>query len=367
MLDTLHIKNLRSIEDILFKFKKLTILTGLNSSGKSTVVGSITMLKQVEGDQINLNGDYVNFGTIKSTCGSEGEKASIEYNFSEHTENIEISKENSLLRLNEGVSVYNSLSENVNKINIRYLSSDRISPEWVYRVDTKSYRTRDLGPKGEYTISFLCQVYESNIETSSPYKLFIPELAHKNTDTEAKDQLIPNINEWLSVISPGVSIDVEHLKQINQSQLSFNTPGNNSLSPYSVGFGLTHCLPIIVNILTSKVGDILIIENPELNLHPEGQIQIGKLISKAAALGVQIIIETHSDHIVNAARISLKDRVISTNDLEIKYLEIKQVDTLGFTTFNTHEFSVLVDEDGKLREPPAGFFDTWKKSLMELL
>lgn len=369
MLNELHIVNLRSVDNINFKFKKLTIFTGLNSSGKSSVIGALTMLKQVEDEKINLTGDYVNFGTVGSAYRVDTDGARLKYSFEDGEEYIEISDEKALYNLSSDVSIENQLKNKNIGDRIRYLSSDRMSPNWTYKIDTTSYKNRNLGPKGENTVSYLCQAEEVRIAKTEPASLFIEELAHKSMENNGeRNRLIPNINAWLSVISPGVSINAKHLKDINQSKLSFSSRGNvNEVSPFSVGFGLTHCLPIIVNILTAKRGDILIIENPELNLHPDGQIEIGKLMAKAASLGVQVIIETHSDHIVNAARLCLKDSVISNDDLEIKYLEIKKTDTLGFVTYSTKATTVEVDGDGKLREPPSGFFDTWKKSLMELL
>lgn len=368
MLENLKIKDLRSIKEIDLDFKYMTILTGLNSSGKSTIIGALNLVNQSDNDRIKLNGDYVNFGKIEGLLYNwrDGDdKATIEYNFSENSEKIEISTEFSIYNLITDEEISNQFK----KPNpIRYLSSDRLSPDWSFDVAASSYKTRDLGAKGQNSIAYLCQVTDNQNFKNSPEVLFVKELAHETLENKDNETyLIPNINAWLSVISPGVSIKTEHLRDINKTKLSYSLSTIEGMTPFSVGFGLTHCLPIILMILTAKKGDILIIENPELNLHPEGQLQIGRLIAKAAAQDIQVIVETHSDHVVNAARICVKDGTLPLEKLAIKFLQIEKEKKHGITSYFTNDYSVEVLENGKLKEPPSGFFDTWKKSLLELM
>lgn len=93
--------------------------------------------------------------------------------------------------------------------------------------------------------------------------------------------------------------------------------------PVNVGFGVTYTLPIIVAILSAKVDDLIIIENPESHLHPKAQSILGKLFAIAANAGVQIIIESHSDHILNSLRVCVKNKIISNESVAIYYFERK--------------------------------------------
>ncbi|WP_180834594.1 AAA family ATPase, partial [Vibrio parahaemolyticus] len=65
-------------------------------------------------------------------------------------------------------------------------------------------------------------------------------------------------------------------------------------------------LPIVLALLVTKPGGLVIIENPEAHLHPKGQSYLGRLIQRTAEAGVQVIIETHSDHLLNGIRVAAR-------------------------------------------------------------
>ena len=115
-------------------------------------------------------------------------------------------------------------------------------------------------------------------------------------------------------------------------------------------------------LLSSIPGDVLLIENPEAHLHPQGQVAMGRLISLVAASGVQILLETHSDHILNGIRISVKKECISNELVTINY----------FYQENQAPYRHLVKnprilKNGKLDKWPDGFFDEWENAMFELL
>lgn len=70
----------------------------------------------------------------------------------------------------------------------------------------------------------------------------------------------------------------------------------------NVGFGITYALPILVSGLTVPEGGMLLVENPEAHLHAKAQSNMGYFLARMAAAGVRVIIETHSEHIVNGIR-----------------------------------------------------------------
>lgn len=135
----------------------------------------------------------------------------------------------------------------------------------------------------------------------------------------------------------------------------------------NVGFGISYVAPVIVSLLKAKSGDLVIIENPEAHLHPRGQRKMGELIAKAASGGAQIILETHSDHILNGIRLSVKNRTISTNDVRLNYFFQRLDSNLILGERVIHEkCSPVILDDGSLSDWPDGFFDEWDKALDEL-
>lgn len=132
--------------------------------------------------------------------------------------------------------------------------------------------------------------------------------------------------------------------------------------PQNVGFGLTFVLPVLVAILRTHPGDMVIIENPEAHLHPGGQSVLGRLCSIAATSGVQLFIESHSDHFLNGVRVAVKDGLIPHDQVKLFYLER--------STASMHETVVIspeIDKQGRINRWPQGFFDESDRLLEKLL
>jgi len=128
-----------------------------------------------------------------------------------------------------------------------------------------------------------------------------------------------------------------------------------------VGFGLTYSLPILVACLSAPVGALLLIENPEAHLHPQGQTKLGELLAICASDGVQVIVETHSDHVLNGIRLAVKKDLLAAADVQLCYF------TRDVKTGDCYIESPSVLPDGQLTNWPKGFFDQWEKSLDALL
>jgi predicted ATPase len=131
----------------------------------------------------------------------------------------------------------------------------------------------------------------------------------------------------------------------------------------NVGFGITYVLPILTVLLKAKKGDVIIVENPEAHLHPKAQRMLGELILKAADVGAQIILETHSDHILNGIRLGVKNGIIGdANDVKNFFFTRENVGI----AYHVNVYAPQIDQEGNLDIWPNGFFDEWDKALMEL-
>ncbi|MBP1631557.1 MAG: hypothetical protein H6Q15_2450 [Bacteroidetes bacterium] len=115
-------------------------------------------------------------------------------------------------------------------------------------------------------------------------------------------------------------------------------------------------MPIIVAILSASKDSILFIENPEAHLHPKGQAKLAELISLAAEAGVQIVLETHSDHIINGILVQIKRK-----ESENIGISKDHVSMYHFTRNNEKHTSVAtsitIEDGGRIIYAPNGFFD----------
>jgi predicted ATPase len=126
--------------------------------------------------------------------------------------------------------------------------------------------------------------------------------------------------------------------------------------PANTGFGFSYALPVIVAGLATPVGGTLLIENPEAHLHPAGQSAMGRFLARVAAAGTQVIVETHSDHVVNGIRVAAvsdADRV--GPETLIYYFEPEG-----------EPHVMTLSESGAVSSWPEGFFDQIQVDLAAL-
>ena len=153
---------------------------------------------------------------------------------------------------------------------------------------------------------------------------------------------------------------------LNYSYAIPNEVGTQDFSAYNVGSGLTYVLPIIAALLSTPKGGMVVIENPEAHLHSKGQANLMKLIVAAAQYGIQIIIETHSDFVLNGVLINAKNyergqKGIDKDNVIIYHFE-KDLQTQLSTAVTIH-----VKENGELEKQPNDFFDQMSLDINSLM
>ena len=126
--------------------------------------------------------------------------------------------------------------------------------------------------------------------------------------------------------------------------------------PVNVGFGLTQVLPIVVAALSANSHDILLIENPEVHLHPAGQALMGQFLADVASAGVQVIIETHSDHILNGIRRAVRSKILKPDQATLHFFRPRKDN-------QSQVISPQLDETGNVDIWPEGFFDQYDKDM----
>ena len=169
----------------------------------------------------------------------------------------------------------------------------------------------------------------------------------------------------LQSIIPNSEFQITLNNELNYAVIKYKKrdSGFNIFST-GTGFGITYCLPIIVNGLISSCSDdsIMVVENPEAHLHPSAQTKIGEFIALIASCGVQVVIETHSDHVVDGIRLSLKDKIIKPEELKTIFFSNSETDSKSIIN------EVAINEKGKIsKNSPKGFFDEFDRNISRLL
>jgi predicted ATPase len=369
MIDRLSLKNFKSIEDDFFDLGNLNVFSGLNGAGKSSIFQSLLLLRQsyekhlLPDTGISLVGEYSRIGTGKDLLyvGAEDEIIGVHIEWNDHELDLkfEYTLDSDMQKVKTDVSRISGLPFETALFTsqFQYLSADRISPKTTYEVsDYAVNQNRSLGIKGEYTAHFIAVNGSKNIS--------IAALAHPDAATAS---IIDNLNAWMSEITPGTRVIAKLIPEINQASLHYQFASASEMTepfrPENVGFGLTYVLPVVLAVLAARAGDILMIENPESHLHPGGQSLMGKMMSIAAQNGVQIFIETHSDHFFNGVRNAVKSNYIQPDNIKTVFLT-RDPDS---DQHNAIVHPVSINANGRVEYWPPGFFDEWEKSLDSLL
>lgn len=336
MITSIHLKGFKSFYDTILPLNNLTVLTGLNSSGKSSVIQALRMLEKSARHSENfLLPNHGSLADLKSRL--------VKDEFSIGVEDKDGNEYTLLLSPN-------SVDKKINITDfpeIIYISAGRFGPQTSLPIYNDLSRQDRIGENGENL--FQC------IELFERKGVILDgRLRHEKSEG---DTFLYNLRGWLSVISPNVDFDY-HLDR--KSDTSYST--FDEYRSANVGFGLSYALPVITALLMGSVTPncIVIIENPEAHIHPKGQTELGRLISLCAEVGTQIIIETHSDHLLDGIRIAAKDTDIDSEKVQIHWFELN-------ANKNTDVYSPVLYKNGRLSEWPQGFFDQFEINASKLL
>jgi predicted ATPase len=368
MIRQLNLFQFKTFKEQTFNFSNLTLLTGINGMGKSSVIQSMLVLRN-SFDRTELfhkqpkltiqDKDFVNLVSPDDMLCSEADSTKVSIGFNDDIGSAKWSVyaegNSNTLDIFEVEKTENAGLASLFSPYFQYLSAERIGPRQSYERLSVNRPNSRLGFKGEYTASVLADTVR-NLE-----RVELKELQVEGSSNLVYDLL----SVWISrIIYPGTKVTLDDSNPSSISlQYTFEHERNKTFNPLNIGFGFSFALPVILAVLTAPKGHLVIVENPEAHLHPRGQAEMGKFLALAASGGIQILIETHSDHVLNGVRLAVKQEKIAPEKTKIIFIGSYK----DGAKQRPYVAEPQIDKDGRIDEWPKDFFDTWEYSLMELL
>jgi predicted ATPase len=367
MIDSIELENFLAFQALELEARPLTLLSGSNSAGKSSLLHALAILRQSDvartlPSALLLNGELVELGTGRDVLHSEfveldgirGPAMRITLTAASEAKQwvADYDAGADVLQLSQAPT--EPSSGGLFEAGFQYLKADRIVPAVTYPKSHEAVTVhRSLGANGQHAPNYLRVHGEAGIACD--------RAARPDTGRS----LLEQTNAWLEVLSPGTSLEVVDVEGTDYVRLSFLRAGpqvkTESQRATNVGFGLTFALPVIVACLNAAPASLLLVENPEAHLHPTGQAVLGRLCALAAACGAQVIVETHSDHVLNAVRLAVKRSELASSDVLLHFF------TRTEGVLQPELTTLPVAPDGMIPAWPRGFFDQWDQALDELL
>ena len=190
-------------------------------------------------------------------------------------------------------------------------------------------------PEGEYIPSYLARLYRQDADGWQELKTSLEEFGRKS-----------GLFDDISVRSFGDTGGAPFQILVRKQGKRRKGPWRNLID---VGYGVSQALPLLTDLLRPDAASMFLLQQPEVHLHPSAQAALGSLFCDAAATGKQIIVETHSDFIIDRVRSDVRDKTTALNPEEVSILYFER-DELAV---NIH--SIRLDETGDLEGAPEGY------------
>lgn len=374
MLRSLHIASFKCFEELNLELRPLTLLSGVNGGGKSSVIQALVLLAQTLsvrewGRTLLLDGPDIALGSAADVLNQKSARHRLVLGAATAAERVVwtfMAEDRRALSVElEGVLVDGQALEMIDPIRwllpaahaetsevvaairrLTWITAERTGPRELLPLrDAQGHQ--HVGARGELAAGLM---YWRESDLVSP-DLCLPEVP---------PTLFHQVRGHMQEFFPGCDLRVSPIDGASAVSLRLRSDSRADFQrPQNVGFGLTQIFPILVAVLAAQKGDIVLVENPEVHLHPQAQQRIGTILARVAASGVQVVVETHSDHVLNGIRLATKKKAIAADDVAVHFFA---PDNGSFKPK-----SPKLDADGRLDFWPEGFFDQFDLALSQLL
>jgi predicted ATPase len=397
MLKKMELYDFKCFDTLKLPLANLTLLSGANASGKSSILQALVLLNQTMrdhewSDRLLLNGNTINLGTVGDIVDKVNGRRNIglalvdgeqRYHWTFSGDRSEMSMkvdsvafndkpiddfpmlqyllppqvnrdETNSIKFEDGIGLRQLRSSLSFRLRgLTYITAERIGPREFYTIDETA---KAVGASGEHAISVLHLGRDETV---------IDGLLIEGVPKTRLHQVQARMRQFF----PGCGLDVQPVPQANAVTLGLRTSEDTDFHrPIHIGFGLTQILPIIVAAVSAKPEDLLLIENPEVHLHPAGQAQMGQFLAEVARAGVQVILETHSDHILNGIRRAVKGKRLQPEQVALHFFRprntaFKKSERNESIPAQAQVISPQLGADGGIDFWPEGFFDQFDRDL----
>jgi predicted ATPase len=368
MITSLRLRNFKCFEDQAIEFGPLTLLSGLNGMGKSSVLQALLLLRQshlqglLQTRGLALNGELVRLGSAADVLfeGARDDQIAIALTLENGTEanwHFRYDRSADVLELASASVRGGLLESSLFKDSFQSLQAERVGPRTVFEMSDQMVRQhRQLGTRGEFAAHYLASYGNEEIPNAS--------VGHP---TAVSRELNHQVEAWLGELCPGAELHVTPYNSLYLVDLRYSfVTGKQRSNEYrstNVGFGITYSLPVLVALLSAAAGSLVLLENPEAHLHPRGQAALGRLLAMVSNAQVQVVVETHSDHVLNGIRVAVHSGEIAPEAVRLHFFERRERDGQS----RTELVSPRIDRDGRISYWPEGFFDQNERLLDALL
>ncbi|HBA7540210.1 TPA: AAA family ATPase, partial [Escherichia coli] len=171
------------------------------------------------------------------------------------------------------------------------------------------------------------------------------------------------LSYWLKLIT-GTTSELVTEKVGDQIKVAFTLKElEGNVSPLNLGAGMSYIAKVLIICLMAKKGDLILLENPEIQLHPKAQSHLAIFLAFVASKGIQIIVETHCEHLINKLAYLVYEDVITSEDISVHYKPDVDKD---FISMRVNEGGKFTDLQENVTGFPLGFFDATLDDLMKM-
>jgi CRISPR-associated Cas5-like protein len=353
-VDAIVMKGFKCFDVLRLELGQLTLMTGFNGGGKSTALQPLLLIAQAlrlgSAATLPLNGPLVRLGTAGDIAPMASEQPMVlraEGPQGAVTFRPALQSGDRILPLAvpaEGLE-HTRLARAL--ATLSFLGAVRIGPEDAFPIPER-IEMPDVGYDGRYAPYWYDRLVDEDV--AEPRRFPGVEAATFRKQLDA----------WLGYLFPGAEANVQNVVSLSQMNLQFRLSALGSWRrPSNIGYGLTYAFPILVALLAAHEDQVILIDSPESHLHPSAQSQMGWILAWFANAGIQIIIETHSDHLLNGVRLAVRDEKLRPQELRIHFFKGPNGRDHGVTM-------PAIGAGGEIYEWPAGFFDQGEKDLSRL-